>query len=63
MLQSLVDRRIGLAVAAEPYSIPDASLGAGDLLGSVAILWTGARGEPLLLDARARTGLCDREIG
>ena len=45
MLQSLVERRIGLAAMAEPYSIPDASRGTGDLLGLVAIiLWTGIAG-------------------
>ena len=37
MFQSLVERRIGLAAVVEPYSIPDASQGAGDLISSVAI--------------------------
>jgi hypothetical protein len=46
MLQSLVEQRIGLAVVAEPYSIPDASRRAGDLLGSDIILWTGVAGNP-----------------
>jgi hypothetical protein len=36
MLQSQVERRIRLAVVGELYSIPDASRGAGDLLGFVA---------------------------
>jgi exonuclease III len=31
---------------AEPYSIPDASQGAGDLFGLVAILWIGIAGSP-----------------
>jgi DNA-binding transcriptional LysR family regulator len=44
MLQSQVERGIDLAVVAEPYSIPDASRGAGDLLGSDAILWIGVAG-------------------
>jgi hypothetical protein len=39
-----VERKIGLAVVAELYSIPDASQGARDLLGLVAILWTGIAG-------------------
>ncbi|XP_033360079.1 uncharacterized protein LOC117238962 [Bombus vosnesenskii] len=38
---SLTERRIGLAAVAEPYSIPDASRGAGDLIGLVTIFWTG----------------------
>ena len=37
IFQSLVERRTDLAVVAEPYSISDASRGAGDLIGSVAI--------------------------
>jgi hypothetical protein len=44
MLQSLVERRIGLVVLAEPFSIPDASRGAGDLHGLVSILWTRIAG-------------------
>jgi hypothetical protein len=43
-LQSLGEQGISLTVVAEPYSIPDASRGAGDLLCSVAILWTGVAG-------------------
>ena len=39
MFQSLVERRIGLAAVAEPYSFPDASRSAGDLIDSVAIFW------------------------
>ena len=46
MFQSLAERRIGLAAVAEPYSIPDASRGAGDLIGSVAIFWNGSAGIP-----------------
>ncbi|XP_068985002.1 uncharacterized protein [Bombus flavifrons] len=46
MFQSLTERRIALAAVAEPYCIPDASRGAGDLTGSVAIFWTGIAGSP-----------------
>ena len=46
MFQSLVERRIGLAAVAEPYSIPDASWNAGDLIGSVAIFWNGSAESP-----------------
>ena len=46
MFQSLVERRIGLAAVAEPYSIPDTSRGAGDLTGSVAIFWNVSAGSP-----------------
>ena len=46
MFQSLVERRIGLAAVAEPYRIPDASRGCGDLIGSVAIFWNGSAGSP-----------------
>jgi hypothetical protein len=46
MPQSSVERKIGLAVVAEPYSIPDTSRGARSLLGLVAILWTGIAGNP-----------------
>ena len=49
MFQSLVERRIGLAAVAEPYSIPDASMGAGHLIGSVAIFWNGSAGGPSCL--------------
>ncbi|XP_033364995.1 uncharacterized protein LOC117242437 [Bombus vosnesenskii] len=44
--KSLTERRIALAAVTEPYSIPDASRGAGDLIGSVAIFWTGIAGSP-----------------
>ena len=46
IFQSLVDRRIGLAAVAEPYSIPVGSRGAEDLIGSVAIFWNGSAGSP-----------------
>ncbi|XP_050490454.1 uncharacterized protein LOC126873526 [Bombus huntii] len=46
MFQSLTERRIGLAAVAEPYSIPDASRGAEDLIGPVAIFWTGIARSP-----------------
>ena len=62
MFQSLVERRVGLVTVAEPYSIPDASRGAGDLIGSVHILERD-REKPLLFGDRAGTGLCGRELG
>ncbi|XP_076476110.1 uncharacterized protein LOC143302923 [Bombus vancouverensis nearcticus] len=46
MFQSLTERRIALAAVAEPHSIPDASRGAGYLIGSVAVFWTGITGSP-----------------
>ena len=46
MFQSLVERRIGLAAVSAPYSISDASRGAGDLIGSVAIFWNESAGSP-----------------
>ncbi|XP_068974756.1 uncharacterized protein [Bombus flavifrons] len=46
MFQSLTERRIALAAVAEPYCISDASRGAVDLTGSVAIFWTGIAGSP-----------------
>ena len=46
MFQSLVERRIGLEAVAEPYSIPDTSRGAVDLIGSVAIFWNVSAGSP-----------------
>ncbi|XP_076482497.1 uncharacterized protein LOC143304049 [Bombus vancouverensis nearcticus] len=46
MFQGLTVRRIALAAMAEPNSSPDASRGAGDLIGSVAIFWTGIAGSP-----------------
>ncbi|XP_033360707.1 uncharacterized protein LOC117239317 [Bombus vosnesenskii] len=46
MFQSLTERRIALAAVAEPYSILDASRDAEDLIGSVAVFWTGIAGSP-----------------
>lgn len=37
MFQNLVERAIGLAMVAEPYSILDVSRGAGDQVDLVAI--------------------------
>lgn len=45
-VHSLVEWRIGLAVTAELYQVPDESQGARDWDKSVAIIWTGIRGTP-----------------
>ena len=42
----VVTTSTGLAAVAEPHSIPNASRGAGDLIGSVAIFWNGSAGSP-----------------
>lgn len=44
MFQSLAERRVGLAVAAEPFRVPDASWSAEDLSGTVAVFWDGTTG-------------------
>jgi hypothetical protein len=54
MFQSLAERGVGLPVAAEPYRVPDASQGAGDLDGLVAIFWTEVKRCPRLVIERGQ---------
>ncbi|XP_078051848.1 uncharacterized protein LOC144477994, partial [Augochlora pura] len=46
LMQNLAERGAGLAVAAEPYRVPEHPHWMGDSIGSVAVLWVGRQGSP-----------------